>query len=253
MFDKRMTLILGKNGTGKSCLIKSIYKTFGAPPYTYHPSWKQINPISIVRFEIDGLKYSILKDGKMYAIFYNTDELIEVFQSVTTELAPFLANLFDFKIKLPDQQNVLITPPPAFLFLPYYIDQDISWQSNWNSFSMLQQIKKYKEPIVSYHTGLKPNEFYETKGELSQYITAMKELEDERKILKNVLDKVKGKITQVDFNLDIEKFKEEVKELLVECDILRNRQEQLKSKLVELYNFKITIESQLVIAKNALN
>lgn len=252
-FDQKRTLILGGNGTGKSCLLKSIYKTFGAEPYTDHPSWKHLDPISFVRFSIENASYSILKDGRVFAIFNDQDELINVFHSVTKELGPFLANLLDFKIKLADSKGSFITPPPAFLFLPYYIDQDISWQKNWSSFSKLQQIKKFREPIVSYHTGLKPNDYYQTKGELEKYITQMKELEDERKILSNILNKLKGKIRQVDFNLDIEKFKEDVKNLLVECEILRNNQEELKTKLVDLYNYKISVESQLVIAKNALN
>jgi DNA repair exonuclease SbcCD ATPase subunit len=252
-FNKKRTLIFGGNGTGKSSLIKSIYKTFGATPFKDHPTWKALNPISFVRFEVDNVKYSILKDGKFYAIFDNKDDLVNIFQSVTNELAPFLADLFDFKILLPNQKNELIIPPPAFLFLPYYIDQDISWQKSWSSFGQLQQIKNYREPIASYHTGLRPNEYYETKGEIEKYTGIIKDLEDERKILKNILEKVKEKITESDFNIDIETFKEEIKELLIECDILKTKQEQLKSKLVEFYNIKMTIESQLVITKNALN
>jgi hypothetical protein len=252
-FDKKRTLIYGGNGTGKSCLIKSIYKTFGATPQKDHPNWKQANPISLVRFSIDDVRYSILKDGKFYAIYDNNDDLIKKFEHVTTELAPFIANLFDFKIKLSNRQNEIITPPPAFLFLPYYIDQDISWQSNWSSFSQLQQIKSFREPIISYHTGLKPNEYYTTKGEIDQVKSVVKELDDEGRVLKNVLEKVNKKIVQADFNIDIETFKEEIKELLVECENLKSIQEQLKSKLVEYYNIKITIDSQLVIAKNALN
>ena len=252
-FNKKRTLIYGGNGTGKSCLIKSIYKTFGANPVKDHPTWKQLNPVSFVRFTVDNVKYSILKEGKFYAIFDANDELINVFESVVNELAPYLANLLDFKIKMPNQQNQLISPPPAFLFLPYYIDQDISWQKNWSSFSQLQIIRKYREPIVSYHTGLKPNEYYQTKGEIEQYSSIIKDLEDERQVLKNVLARVKDKMTQVDFNIDIESFKQEIKELLVECDVLKGKQEQLKSKLVDFYNLKLSVESQLIIAKNALN
>lgn len=252
-FNPKRTLIYGGNGTGKSCLIKSIYKTFGAAPVKDHPNWKQVNPISFVRFSIEGVNYSILKDGKYYAVFDMEDELIGSFQHVTTELAPFLADLFDFKIKLPNQKNELITPPPAFLFLPYYIDQDVSWQSNWSSFDKLGQIKSYREPIASYHTGLKPNDYYTTKGEIEQLKNNIKELDDESRVLKNILEKVKKKITQADFNIDIESFKEEVKELLVECETLKNQQEKLKSRLVEYYNLKITLESQITIAKKALN
>jgi hypothetical protein len=252
-FDRRRTLIYGKNGTGKSCLIKSIYKTFGANPYKDHPTWKNLDPVSLIKFKIDNVKYSILKDGKFYAVFDSNDELIDVFDSVTNKLGPFLADLFDFRIKLPNQQGEQITPPPAFLFLPYYVDQDISWQSNWSGFSNLQQVKSYREPIVSYHTGLKPNDYYTTKGEIEEYSNKIKELELERKSLKNVLEKVKEKISETEFNINIEDFKEEIKNLLVQCEILKGNQENLKAKLVDLYNLKISIESQITIAKSALN
>src|SRR6185312_2408193 len=252
-FSPKRTLIFGRNGTGKSCLIKSIYKTFGAIPAKDHPTWKHLSPISFIRFKVGSSKYSILKDENTYAVFDGSDNLIQIFQGVTKELAPFLADLFDFRIKMPNQLNEIIVPPPAFLFLPYYVDQDVSWQSNWNSFTDLSQIKKYREPIVSYHTGLRPNEYYQAKGELEQYTVKIKGLEDERKVLKNVLGKLKDKLSQVDFSINIEDFKDEVKGLLVECDSLKTKQEVLKSKLVEFYNIKITIESQLIIAKNALN
>src|SRR6185312_9106168 len=215
-FSPKRVLFRSRNGTGKSCLIKSIYKTFGAIPAKDHPTWKHLSPISFIRFKVGSSKYSILKDENTYAVFDGSDNLIQIFQGVTKELAPFLADLFDFRIKMPNQLNEIIVPPPAFLFLPYYVDQDVSWQSNWNSFTNLSQIKKYREPIVSYHTGLRPNEYYQAKGELEQYTV-----------------KIKG--------------------LLVECDSLKTKQEVLKSKLVEFYNIKITIESQLIIAKNALN
>lgn len=252
-FTGNRTLIYGKNGTGKSCLIKSIYKTFGATPPADHPTWKELNPISFVRFSVKNVNYSILKDGKFYGVFNSKDKLINVFRSVSNELGPYLANLFDFKLKLQNQQNLIITPPPAFLFLPYYIDQDVSWQNNWRSFAQLQQIKTYREPIVSYHTGIKPNEYYTTKGQIEGYTTRLKELDDERIVLRNVLAKVKEKISNVNFNINIEEFKEEIKQLLIQYDALKQNQERLKSKLVDLYNLKIIAESQLTIAKKTLN
>ncbi len=252
-FHPKRTLIFGKNGTGKSSLIKSIYKTFGANSYKDHPIWKALNPISFVRFTVDGIVYSILKEGKLFAIFDQQDNLIDIFQSVTNELGPFLAKLFDFKVLLPNQKGEIITPPPAFLFLPYYIDQDISWQKSWSSFGSLQQIKNFREPIASYHTGLRPNEYYETKGEIEKYEGVIRDLESERKVLKSILVKVKEQIAEYSFNIDIEIFKEEIRQLLIEFDFLKTIQEDLKSKLVNFYNIKISLESQATITKSALN
>lgn len=130
IFDPRRTLIYGKNDTGKSSLLKTIYSTFGAKPSKVNNNWKELNPVSFVRFSVDGVNYSILKDDKVYAVFDSRDEIIKLCYSVTNELRPFLADLLNFRIKLPDTSNEIITPPPAFIFLPFYIDQDTGWGAN---------------------------------------------------------------------------------------------------------------------------
>jgi len=253
IFDPWRTLIYGKNGMGKSSLIKSIYKTFGAAPFKDHPLWMDLNPISLVKFTVDGIAYSILKNGKVYAIFDSDDLLIEAFNDVTKGLGPFLANLFDFKIQLPDQSGKSITPPPAYLFLPYYIDQDTSWQSNWSGFAKLTQIRGYREPMISYHTGIKPNEYYETKIEIEEHKNAISTMESENNVLKDVLKKIQEKLSHVDFNIDIDLFKQEIEDLLKECERLKTYQNVLRTKLIELYNWKLSVESQLDITTHALN
>jgi hypothetical protein len=74
-------------------------------------------------------------------VFAANGQPIEIFTSVTKGLGPWLAQLLKFGIKLTDNQGELITPPPAYLLLPYYFDQDASWTDNWRGFTRLQQIK----------------------------------------------------------------------------------------------------------------
>src|SRR5690554_2282071 len=70
------TVIYGKNDTGKSSLIKSIYEAFGANPRKSNPKWVNLSPIILVTFLIDGVKYVILKDFKTYAIFDGKDNML---------------------------------------------------------------------------------------------------------------------------------------------------------------------------------
>jgi hypothetical protein len=218
IFDQKRTLIYGKNDTGKSSLIKSIFITFGAPPNIVSQDWKDLMPISIVKFSVDDHRYAILRDGKAYAIFDSADKIIRVFKSVTSELGPFLADLLGFRLMLTDKLNKTIVPPPAFIFLPFYVDQDTSWSSAWNAFGSLQQFPKPKEATALYHVGIRPNEYYEAK----------------------------------EFNIDPEEFKEDVKELLIECSSLKEKEELHKRRLVEFYNKKITLETQIGIAEAVL-
>ena len=111
-FDKHRTLIYGKNHTGKSSLIKSIYRTFGAEP-VMNSRFNSANVISLVKFELDSIKYQIIRDEKRFSIYDSNENLLGIFDSVTKELAPFLSNLFNFKPLFQSQYSGFIIPPPA--------------------------------------------------------------------------------------------------------------------------------------------
>ena len=161
-FDRHRTLIYGKNHTGKSSLMKSIYWTFGAEPL-FNVKFKGANITSLVKFELDNEKYQIIRDGKRFSIYDKNNNQLGIFDSVTKELGPFLSNLFDFKPLFQSHKSGFIIPPPAYLLLPFYVDQDESWSKSWSSFKSLQQIKDYRNQCINYHSGIRPNEYYQTK------------------------------------------------------------------------------------------
>src|SRR5690625_7590659 len=84
-------------------------------------------------------------------------------------------------MKTYNRTNKLITPPPAYFFLPFYVDQDSGWKKNWSSFAYLTQLKRnWKRDIAYFHTGIKPNEFYEIKSKIEMYNKENNELKSER-------------------------------------------------------------------------
>jgi hypothetical protein len=178
-FDPKRTLIHGKNHTGKSSLIKSIYWALGAEPL-FNQKFKNTNFSALLKFEIDGTKYSILRDSKLFGLYNNNDELIKKFTSVTKELGPYLGKLLNFQPLFQNQQSNFIVPPPAYLFLPYYIDQDSSWSESWSSFKKLRQIKDYRNQSIYYHSGIRPNEYYSTKKEIQEFIQIIEETDKEK-------------------------------------------------------------------------
>jgi len=251
-FDPQRTLIYGGNDTGKSSAIKTLFSTFGASPAKVNPQWKDIDPISLVKFSVDGIEFSILKEGKTYSIFNAAHELLKTCKSVTDDLGPFLAELLDFKIKLPNQKNNVITPPPAFIFMPFYVDQDTGWGDTWKSFGSIKQLKNPIESIIHYHTGIRPNEYYDAKSELSAYEEGMDNLKRELSVTNGVLHNMRSKMSTTEFNIDVEQFKDEIKELLVECDKLKKIEEKHKNTLVDLHNQMFVIDSQIEIADRTL-
>lgn len=250
-FHPCATIITGENDTGKSSLIKSIYYAFGAEPRMLKP-WKETISKILVDFSIGEQYFSLLRNGGTFTLFDKNNQPIEMFTSVTTGLGVYLAGLLNFGIKLTSQGRELITPPPAYLFLPFYFDQDKGWVENWNSFELLTQMKNWRKDLIEYHVGLKPNEYYEIKGEQLKVKEQMVVAQGEAKVLKSVRDQINEKYQEVAFNIDLEAFQEEIKELLVLCGDLQKASEKIKERLVELYNVKMEIESQIQIVSNTL-
>lgn len=250
-FDPRRTLIQGKNHTGKSSLMKSIYRTLGAE-VLLHPDFAATKPITLLKFSVDKQTYQMLRDSRNFALFDGNGNFIKKFSSVSNELAPFFSELLNFKPLFQTPQNTFKIPPPAFLFLPYYVDQDNSWNKSWNSFERLGQFKGYRNQAISYHSGLRPNEYYETKKEIEEYIQAITALSAEQKVITKVIADVRAQLGSTTFNIDVDQFQEEINQLLIEASKLKDREEKLKHDLLDSYSIKATLQAQIEIVKRSI-
>ena len=163
-FQSLVTVIKGENDCGKSCLIKSLYAAFGANPKRVHPNWNKLSVTLLVYFDIDGTYHRILKSGRQFTIFNDDGDILGSYGSVTKGLGPFFATLFNFHLELTNSSGEPEQATPAFLFLPFYFDQDASWVDNWDSFDSLRQFRTYRPAIAQFHTGIKPNEYYKAKS-----------------------------------------------------------------------------------------
>ncbi len=250
-FDRRRTLIYGKNHTGKSSLIKSIYRTFGAEPHM-HPKFLEADVACRVKFEIEGSSYQVIRDGRLFAIFDGHGNLLKTFRSITNELAPYFSDLFDFAPLFENHQNTFMIPPPAYLLLPYYVDQDKSWLGSWSAFEKLTQFKDYRNQCVRYHSGIRPNAYYQKKQELDIYLKAIEEADKEQKVTQKILKDLQDEFSQSQFNIDVDSFKNEINELLAELEVLKDKEEKLKAKLHDLHHIKSTYDIQIEVIKRAL-
>ena len=238
---------------GKSCLVKSIYGSLGATAGKVQDDWKAANVVSLVSIEVEGRTFRILRSGSRFALFAADDSLIRKFSGITREFGPFLANLLDFRLQLLSDENELLVPPPAYMFLPFYIDQDTGWTKPWNSFERLGQFKKWQTAVAEYHTGIRPNGYYIAQGEAKKFQEELKVPTQRRDVLKGILLDLEEKLKVADFSIDVEAYREELRELLVLCDQLKKMEDAIKEELVAIYNNKTVTEAQIVIAKNALS
>jgi DNA repair exonuclease SbcCD ATPase subunit len=252
-FHPDITVITGDNDTGKSSLIKSIYYTFGAE-LKIHPNWKKAFVIYLIKFKYDNKEYSLLRNQGEFALFDNKLNFIRLFHNVTNELGPYFSKMFNFHIRLPNQQGKSIIVPPAYCFLPFYIDQDLGWLGNWNSFERLSQLKTgWKRGIADFHTGARPSEYYDIKVKKDSFIISKSSLEDEIRILAAMHKKALMDFGDSCPSIDIGLFKKEIESLLDEIRKVKDSIEQNKNILIDLYNKRDSIKLQIEITTKTLS
>lgn len=250
-FNPHRTIILGGNDTGKSSILKSIYETFGASAAVVHPDWRQLNVTSVVRFRLHGREYTILRQGRFHAVFDHQQHVLGTFDSITHGLGPFLGELFGFQLRLNDREGEIITPPPAYFFLPFYIDQDAGWNKNLASFARLQQLPNWKKSVVEYHIGLKPDEYYRLRSEAEVKKEQIRASAAELRVLRSIVSTVREEIGAPGVDVDLEAFRTQIQELLEEVGKLQVVEERLRSELVALQSRRSSVQSQLEIARAA--
>jgi hypothetical protein len=251
-FHKKVTVIKAANDRGKSCLLKSLYSTLGATPHNVHPTWKSLNVTALLKFELDGTKYAILRAGLGYSLFDANDSLLATYTSVTRELAPAFAELFAFWLPLINASTGKAEQAtPAFLFLPFYFDQDRSWMENWNSFEQLRQFGKYRPAIAAFHTGLKPNEFYKAQADKVDAEQRQADIRKDRDVVTRVLRKIEDLLQHVQIDLELSSYAFEIAQLLERTNQLRELEERLRDELIAVDNQRALVDHQIQIAASA--
>ncbi len=252
-FHEQTTLITGDNDIGKSSLVKSIFRCLGAEP-PIHDEWAKARVSSLLYFSIAQQDFVILRQGSIFTVFDNRKNILGQFQSITNELGPFLGKLLKFGLRLQGRSDgQSITPPPAYYFLPFYFDQDRSWNKSWNSFERLEQMARWKLDLVEYHTGIKPNQFYELKGKQAALQKQRDQAQADLDIVRRIRDELSDQLQTLPFNIDLDAFREEITELIVECEKIQKTADKVRDRLVSLHNERISLEAQSEIVKSSLS
>ncbi len=144
-----------ENHVGKSSMAKSLYYCLGAE-IEYDNMWEKLGKLYVLSFSIDSTEYKIARLYSSFAVFKNK-ELVLLTDKATSGLSKFLSSVLNFSVFLPNKNSKMQElAPPAFLFLPYYIDQDRGWGNiPYQSFLNLEQFnKRDREASLYYHLGI---------------------------------------------------------------------------------------------------
>jgi len=191
-FHPQFNLITGPdNSIGKSTLVKLLLWTFGCEP-VFDLTWTSTESRCILEFTLDGKPYAVGRSGNTMVLGH-ADGALERFEKVTGEYSKRLASLVGFDVLLPDRSDPpdLESPPPAYYFLPFYIDQRRSWSAAWNGLDKLGQYASWQRPVISYHTGYLAPEHFQYASQIATEVAAVK-------VGKKSIERISGAIAVVE-------------------------------------------------------
>lgn len=258
-FINGINVITGtENHVGKSSLIKSIYYAFGAE-VKYDNVWNLKAKLVSVTFFINNVQYTINRLNKRFLIQDVNQNKIFRTESISDELAKYLAKLFGFKIILSNKLKKRIIAPPVYYFLPYYIDQDSGWGNEvYTSFKNLMQFdKKERLKCLYYHLGYYNEEIDELLNKISILKNENDVLDDKIKKIDTTLDIIEKQSLDFKYNLDEEMdekiafFKNNINSKLEEFDNIKNKLSEITNIISILnHNLKNLKKTNLNSEKN---
>jgi len=174
--------------------------------------------------------------------------------SVTKELSPFLADLFKFGLLLEDRKMGLVGATPAFLFCPYYIDQDEGWAKPLASFKRYRQFKNspLREALL-YHVGIRPNSYYDSRKELYALKEDIARLNAQKSSLDELRKGIGARLVGLEVALSLDDYQEELEQLIGKTEELKAILDKHKESLADLRNQKYELEVRSGIARRAVD
>ena len=151
----------------------------------------------------------------------NASGIKTFYDKVTGKYSEAIAEIFGFELLLPNRDSgKLEAPPPAYYFLPYYIDQKRSWSKALDNFGNLGQYSSWQSNTLKYHVGLINDKFFE----IERQIVGKKEKRHEHEVR---IEKFEAAISVVESIIP-------KNELIVSADEFANTTRELESLVSNL-------------------
>lgn len=250
-FHPSKNLLVGRNHTGKTTLIRSLFETLGATPQGKLEHWDE-NAASLLEFSVDDLSYFALHQAGRRALFDATFNLL-ISTSKFGEWSKRFCEITDFNLVFSDKKLAEVVPAdPACFFAPFYVNQDGSWQAEWNTFNGMKRFNAPFKPILEYFTGVCPPEYYSASAERSQHNSVLDEHRREARLLERAIERFNKAVPLSGPKVDAGNFVVEIELLTKEVNELNARQEIVRSIAVREEELLNSLEHQIHLADSAL-
>lgn len=242
--DSDVVVVKGGNGTGKSCLLKSLYSVFGAQVNKYPEGWDPQYIVVLLKFQIDGVTHRALKIGRDYYLLNPDNTALSETNSMEKQ-ARCLSLLFGLDLYYYSDQSQKRRLPVGCFFMPFYIDQDSGWQQPWSSFTQVGN-EQAKRNVMLYYTGVVNYDYYLSKSHLLSLQNEYRKWRNEKTIQNNFISIIRDKLKSHNtMSLTEDAFREEIDSFVVKIQDLKEKQNKILKELEELYFDKLFKESRI--------
>ncbi|MCB4760538.1 MAG: hypothetical protein LGB58_07395 [Sulfurovum sp.] len=252
-FKKKHNLIIADdNSVGKSTLVKLPLWALGCEP-VLDTKWSTLECKVLLKFSLDGEDYSVMRHSNII-YWKKANGKYKKYTGITGEYSKMFADLVNFKALLPNRSEnaELVTPPPSFYFLPFYIDQKKSWTLAWENFENLGQFSSWKPTVIRYHIGYFTSKYFEYEEEYYKEQIKIKGLNDSIQKIDYALEVVSEHVSNKEITLDKKVFDKMTVEIQQELSILSKEQETSLGNLSSLTSDKVYVEHQKIMAEHLM-
>lgn len=251
-FKARANAIVGTNHTGKSTISRSLFFAFGCNVRPFGKEWDK-SSIAAVEFQIEGTVYTMLRNGMVFALF---DDAGSIMWAVSDEgkLRDKISELFDFSLALiTSQNNEVRKARPAFFFVPFYIDQDGSWDAPWRTFQSLGEFRQWDIPTIDLALGIRSPDYWRKFGQLSERKRELEDARSEQRVLAGTREKLAKQFPVVPWHRDAMSFRREIRELEFQAGDLASWRDNLIGRVTEAAAVRDSLVAQVQLAESALH
>jgi phage gp36-like protein len=239
-FPKRFNLVTGKdNSIGKSTLVKCLFWAIGCDP-KFDEEWKSNDVKAILYFKINQKEFVVSRyaDGIYFGL---KNGPIKKYTKITGEFSQDFTEKVGFNLMLANRTDGLDIPPPAFYFLPFYIDQKKSWDEPWNGFEGLAQYSNFKSTLIKYFCGYLSSAHFELEEELFEHKAIEKEASQQVEriaetisVLQEMAPEQNIAVTLVEFEFIQQEIEKELVEFSTQQSRLFEQQSMLANEIHDL-------------------
>ncbi|SHM20194.1 hypothetical protein [Myroides odoratimimus] len=253
-FSENLNLITAvDNSVGKSTLVKLLFWGVGCDP-VLDTNWTTTDSKTIVEFSVDNDNYIVKRYKNQISLKINENDFVD-YEKITGEYSEKLARILGFKALLPNRKTGLMeTPPPAFYFLPFYIDQKRSWSKAWDNFEKLEQFSNWRNTIIKYHVGLLTPKHFELESDKAEKKETKNVVQSQIERIETTLEVVEEYIPHItNATTEAKEFEVLTEEIKVDLKNLQEEQEKILSQLTSLNGDRVYLEQQQIITRKIIS